>query len=170
MNLNTLLSNHKFQFREKLVKALAEKNSLTVEQVESDLQDFIEQFVSEKYGPPAQLIERINNIRRPVLLNIRRGREGEEFCKICHANQPNIDSVVEKYGDSIEMVEVSVDKPDGAALYHVIFHEEAENKMAPLTAVINKGEVLKFWAGAVVESEEYGKYFETVVNIDKPDP
>ena len=164
MNLNELLSNHKNLFRTKLVKLLAEKNSLTVEQVESDLQDFVEQFISEKYTAPSQLIERINNIQRPVLLNIRRGREeGEEFCKICHANQPNIDKVVEKYGDSIEMVETSVDKPDGAALYQIIFHEEAENKMVPLTAVINKGEVLKFWAGVEVEPQEYEGYFDKLL-------
>ena len=164
MNLNTLLSNHKSQFRTKLVKLLAEKNSLTVEQVESGLQDFVEQFLSEKYTAPTQLIERINNIQRPVILNIRRGREeGEDFCKICHANQPNVDKVVEKYGDSIEMVEASVDQPDGAALYQIIFYEEAEDKMVPLTAVINKGEVLKFWAGVEVEPQEYEGYFDKLV-------
>jgi len=163
MNLNTLLSNHKSQFRKKLVKALAEKNSLTVEQVESDLRDFIEQYISEKYTPPTQLIERINNIQRPVLLNIRRGREGEDFCRICHDNQPNVEEVARKYGDRIEVVEASVDKPEGGALYQIIFFEEAQDKMVPLTAVINKGEVLKFWAGVEVEPQEYEEYFDKLV-------
>lgn len=164
MNLNTLLSNHKSLFRKRLVNLLAEKNSFTVEQVESGLQDFIEQFISEKYTAPTQLIEKINNIQRPVLLNIRRGREeGDDFCKICHANQPNVDKVVEKYGERIEMVETNVDKPDGASLYQIIFYEEAENKMVPLTAVINKGEVLKFWTGVEVKPQEYESYFDKLV-------
>ncbi len=163
MNLNELLSNHKTLFRKKLVKALADKNSLTEEQVESDFVDFIEQYIEEKYTQPALLIERINSIEIPVLLNIRRGREGEEFCRICDANQPNIDRISEKYGNRIEVVEASVDKPDGGALYHIIFHEEAEDKMVPLTAVINRGEVLKFWTGMTVEPEEYGKYFDMLL-------
>lgn len=166
MNLNTLLSNHKAGFRAKLVKALAEKNSLTEEQAESDFSDFIEQYLEERYTPPEQLIEKINSIQRPVLLNIRRGREGEEFCRICHANQPNIDKVSDKYGNRIEVVEASVDRSDGGALYQIIFHEEAEKKMAPLTAVINKGEVLGFWAGRTVEPEEYGKYFNKLLGQD----
>jgi hypothetical protein len=164
MNLKTLLSNHKSGYREKLVKLLAVKNSLTTAEVESSFMDFIEQHLAEKYTPASLLIEKINNIQTPVLLNIRRGREeGEEFCKICHANQPNVDKVARKYGDRIEVVEASIDKPDGSALYHIIYYEDAENKMVPMTAVINKGEVLKFWTGVEVKPDEYGEYFDKLV-------
>lgn len=157
MNLAELLSNHKEAFRQKFIEALAKKNSMTVEQIKADFKDFIGQYVDEKYKPVEQLVNRINEAKCPVFLNIRRDRMREDRCKICEANEPNVHAIEEKYGGRIEIFEIIEDRQEGA-LYQIIFHEEAEEKKLPLTAVINKGELLKFWAGKTVEAAVYEIY------------
>jgi len=72
--------NHKESFKEKFIEALAKKNSMTVEDVKSDLKDFIEQYVDEKYSTISQVVLRINEIEIPVFLNIRRDRMREDKC------------------------------------------------------------------------------------------
>ncbi|MCZ7385851.1 MAG: hypothetical protein O8C63_14060 [Candidatus Methanoperedens sp.] len=157
MNLTELLSNHREAFRQKFIEALAKKNSLTKEETAVEFKDFIEQYVDEKYKHAKRLVSRINEIEKPVFLNIRRDRMREDRCKICEANEPNVNAVEKKYGDRIELFEVIEDRPEGA-LYQIIFHEEAEEKKMPLTAVINKGNILKFWAGKTVEAAVYEIY------------
>ena len=125
MNLTGLLSNHKEAFRQKFIEALAKKNSLTPEQTALEFKDFIEQYVDEKYKHAARLVNRINEMEKPVILNIRRDRMREDRCKICEANEPNIRAIEKKYGGRIEFFEVVEDRPEGA-LYQIIFHEEAE--------------------------------------------
>ncbi len=159
LNLTHLLSNHKAIFRQKFAEALAKKKLLTADQALTDYKDFIEQYVDERYQPLDQVIERINNIRIPVFLNIRRDRMREDRCKICEANEANVRAIEKKYHDKIEIFEVVEDRKEGA-LYQIIFHEEAEEKKLPLTAVINKGEILKFWAGKTVEASVYEMYIE----------
>jgi len=156
-NLIQLLAAHKESFIIKFIEALAKKNSMTVEQVKSDFRDFIEQYVDEKYCRISQVIERINEIERPVLLNIRRDRMREDKCKICEGNEPNVCAIEEKYGDKIEIFEVIEDRPEGA-LYQIIFQEEADEKKLPLTAIINNGEFIKFWAGKTVDASVYERY------------
>ncbi len=163
ISLTHLLSDHKEKFRQKLIEAFAKKNSLTPEQVVAEHEDFIEQYVADKYENVEQLINRINQARHPVLLNIRRDRMREDKCKLCEGNQPNIDEITRKYGDRIEVLELFEDKPEGGALYHIIFHEEAGEKKVPLTAVINRGEILKFWAGKTVEPAVYERYLKKTV-------
>lgn len=158
MNLQQLLQNHKEKFRQKLIEALAAKNSLTPEQVVSEHKDFIEQYIAEKYENVDGLITRIIVSERPVLLSIRRDRSREDKCKICEGNQLNIDEIIKKYGDRIEMMELYEDKPDCGAIYHMIFHEDAKEKKLPLTAVICRGDILKFWAGKTVEPAVYEMY------------
>ncbi len=157
MNLTQLLSNHKEAFRQKFIEALAKKTSLTPEQAKAEYKDFIEQYVDEKHKPVQQLVDTINESRIPIFLNIRRDRMREDTCKLCEANEPNIHALEEKYGDRIEIFEVIEDRQEGA-LYQIIFHEEAEEKKLPLTAVINRGEILKFWAGKTVEASVYDMY------------
>jgi len=154
VTLSQLLSNHKEKFREKLIEALAKKNSLTQEQVIAEHRDFIEQYTAERYESVEQLITRINESHRPVLLSIRRDRMREDKCKLCEGNQPNIDEIAQRYGDRIEVIEIPEEKPEGA-LYHIIFHEESKEKKLPLTAVIDRGEILKFWTGKTVEPAVY---------------
>ncbi len=160
MNLTQLLSNHKEKFRQKFIDALAKSNTLTPEQAEAEYRDSIEQYIDEKYKPVRHLIERINEIEKPVLLNIRRDRMREDKCKLCEANQPNIDEIAKKYGGNIEIIEVAEDKPEGLALYNIIFHEEGKEKKLPLTALLKKGELLKFWAGKTVDAVVYEKYIK----------
>ncbi len=162
MNLNELISNHKNIFRQKVIEAIAKKNALAAEEVMIEYKDFIEQYTDDKYRSVQQLIDRINDSTRPVLLNIRRDRMREDKCKLCEGNQPNIDEIAKKYGDRVEIVEISEDRPEGLALYHIIFHEETEEKKLPLTAVINRGEIIKFWAGKTVDVSVYNKYIKNL--------
>jgi hypothetical protein len=83
----------------------------------------------------------------------------EDKCKICESNEPNIHAIEKKYGDRIEIFEVIEDRPEGA-LYQIIFPEEAEEKKLPLTAVICKGELKKFWAGKTVDPAVYEQYIK----------
>ncbi len=159
MKLTELLSNHKAVFRQKFAEALAKRKSLTAEQALADYKDFIEQYVDERYQPVEQVVERINEIRIPVFLNIRRDRMREDRCKICESNEPNVHAIGKKYCDKIEIFEVVEDRKEGG-LYQIIFHEEAEEKKLPLTAVINKGELMKFWAGKTVEASVYEMYID----------
>ena len=161
--LTDLLSNHKEKFRQKLIEALAKKNSLTPEQVIAEHSDFIEQYISDKYENVEQLIERINASLYPVLLNIRRDRMREDKCKLCDGNQANIDEIAKRYEGKIEVIEIPEEKPEGGALYNIIFHEDAPEKKLPLTAVISMGEILKFWAGKTVESAVYERYLKKIV-------
>ncbi len=157
LNLNELLSKHKETFRQKFIEALAKKYSLTIEQAKAEYTDFIEQYTDEKYKHVTQVVDRINEIRIPVFLNIRRDRMREDKCKLCEANEPNVHAIEGKYGDRIEIFEVIEDRLEGG-LYQIIFHEEAEEKKLPLTAVIDRGELLKFWAGKTVDASVYERY------------
>ena len=164
MDIKFLLQNHKEKFRTKLIEALATKNSLTPEQVISDHKDFIDQFILDKYENVDRIIKEILEEERPILLSIRRDRLREDKCKLCEGNQPNIDELMKKYGDNIEVIELIEDKPDGGALYHIIFHEDAKEKKLPLTAIISRGEILKFWAGKTVEPAVYERYLKKILS------
>jgi hypothetical protein len=159
LNLTQLLSAHKESFKQKFIEALARKNSMTVDEARNDFKDFINKFVDEKYIHISKVIDRIIEIETPVFLNIRRDRMREDKCKICEGNEPNILAIEKKYGNNLEIFEVIEDRPEGA-LYQIIFHEEAEEKKLPLTAVINKGELIKFWAGKTVDVAVYEQYIK----------
>ena len=165
-NLTDLLSNHKEKFRKRLIEALAAKNSLTQERVKVEYKDFIEQYITDKYENLEEIIHRIKAAEIPVLLSIRRDRSREDKCKLCEGNQPNIDEISKKYGDRIELIEIYEDKPEGGALYNIIFHEDAPDKKLPLTAIISKGEILKFWAGKTVEAAVYERYIKKAGKTD----
>jgi hypothetical protein len=165
LNLTELLSNHKAAFRQKFTEALAKKKSLTAEQAGGVYKEFIEQYVDERYESVERLVERINEIKIPVFLNIRRDRMREDRCKICEANEPNFRAIEKKYGNKIEIFEVIEDRKEGA-LYQIIFHEEAEEKKLPLTVVIKEGELLKFWAGKTVDTGVYEIYFNKALKKD----
>ena len=157
MNLTDLLAAHKESFKEKFIEALAKKNSMTADEVRVDFKSFIEQFAGEKYNEVSQVVKRINEIEIPVFLNIRRDRMREDKCKICEGNEPNVLEIKEKYGNRIEIFEVIEDRPEGL-LYQIIFYEESEEKKLPLTAIINRGELIKFWAGKTVDAAVYERY------------
>lgn len=104
MNLTELLSNHKAVFRQKFTEVLAKKKVLTTEQAAAEYRDFIEQYVDERYESVERLVERINELKIPVFLNIRRDRMREDRCKICEANEPNVHALEEKYEGRIELL------------------------------------------------------------------
>lgn len=163
MNLTQLLLNHKEKFRHKFIDALAKANTLTKEQAKAEYKDSIEQYIADKYEPVEHLTAMINKTQRPVLLNIRRDRIRDDKCKLCEENQSNIDEIARKYWDRIELIEVAEDRPDGGALYHIIFHEEAKDMKLPLTAIINRGDIVKFWAGKTVEPSVYEIYLKKIL-------
>jgi hypothetical protein len=162
MKLSEVLQSHKEKFRQKFIEALAKKNSLSMEETESEFKNFIEHYVEDRYRLLEQLVERINEIKKPVFLIIRRDRMREDRCKICESNEPNVREIEKKYGDRIELFEVVEDRHEGA-LYQIIFHEEAEEKKLPLTAVINNGDILKFWAGKTVDASVYEMFLNRLV-------
>jgi hypothetical protein len=143
----------------KFIEVLARKNSCTPEVAEAEFKVFIDQYVDEKYMHIHKVIDRIIEIEKPVFLNIRRDRMREDKCKICEGNESNFHAIEKKYGSKIDIFEVIEDRPEGA-LYQIIFHEEAEEKKLPLTAVINKGELIKFWAGKTVDPVVYEQYIK----------
>jgi hypothetical protein len=159
MSLSDLLKNHKIGFRKKFIDVLARKNSCSPEVAEVEFKDFIEQYVDEKYMHIKNVIDRIIEIEHPVFLNIRRSRLREDKCKICEGNEQNIQAIEKQYGNKIEIFEVIEDRPEGA-LYQIIFHEEAQEKKLPLTALIKKGKLIKFWAGKTVDTAVYEQYIK----------
>ena len=164
MDIKFLLQNHKEKFRTRLIEVLAAKNSITPKQVISEHKDFIDQYILEKYENLNWIINKISEAERPILLSIRRDRSREDKCKLCEANQINIDEIAKKYSNIIEVIELFEDKPEGGALYHIIFHEDAQEKKLPLTAIISRGDILKFWAGKTVEAAVYERYLKKVVS------
>ncbi len=162
MDLVQLLANHKESFRQKFEEAIAKKNSMTVSQARSDFRDFIEHYIDEKYSPISSVVKRIGEIKIPVLLDIRRDRMRQDKCKICEGNELNIRTTGKKYGDRIEIFEIVEGRPEGA-LYQIIFHEEADEKKLPLTAIINNGNIIKFWAGKTVDAVVYERYLNELL-------
>ncbi len=90
LKLAELLLNSKETFRQKFIEALAKKTSLTPEQAAAEHKDYIEQYVNEKHKPVQQLVERINESKIPVFLNIRRDRT-RISCSIIPGTHPEQD-------------------------------------------------------------------------------
>ncbi|HIH44280.1 MAG TPA: hypothetical protein HA257_04125 [Candidatus Methanoperedenaceae archaeon] len=57
------------------------------------------------------------------------------------------------------MIEIGDNTPE-SALYHVIFHEESPEKKLPLTAIIFKGDIRKYWAGKAVDVAVYERFLK----------
>jgi hypothetical protein len=80
---------------------------------------------------------------------------------ICERDQSHIEELRRLYGDQTDFYEIFDNSPE-AAIYHVISQSEGE-KLLPLTAVIYKGEVKKYWSGRPVEVEEYREFLDRLV-------
>jgi len=155
LNLHKILDEHMQSFKTRLVESLSTKHSISCGEVLIQLGDSVDNLLESRYAPLKQAVEAICAIPKPVLLNIRRDRQREDTCKICQANEANIQAVDEKYGDSISTFEISEDIPEGA-LYHVLFHGAPDaDKKLPLTAIIHNSDVKRVWAGKPVDSSVY---------------
>jgi len=133
LDLQKILDEHRRSFKTRLVKSLAAKHSISCDEVMEQLGDSVNNLVESRYAPVKQVVEAICAVPKPVLLNIMRDRQREDTCKICLANEANIQVVDEKYGDSISIFEISEDSPAGA-LYHVLFQDApGEDKKLPTT-------------------------------------
>ena len=155
LNLQKKLDEHRQSFKTRLVESLAAKHSISGNEVMEQFGDSVDNLVGSRYAPLKQVVEAICAVPKPVLLNIMRDRQREDTCKICLANEANIQVVDEKYGDSISIFEISEDDPAGA-LYHVLFQGAPdEDKKMPLTAVIHNCDVKRVWAGKSVDSSVY---------------
>jgi len=161
MNLKALVSQHQQTFKQKVVQAFAKNYSMSIEQVVEEHEEVIERYVQEKYKGVEQAVSKIQGFKRPVVLNIRRDPCSEDVCRICESDQPNIEELQRLYGDRIVFYDIYDSSPEGA-LYHIIHQGEGE-KLLPLTAVIHKGEVKKYWSGRPVEVEEYREYLDPLV-------
>jgi len=161
MNLKALVSQHQQAFKQKVVQAFAEKHSMSIEQVVEEYGDVIGQYIQKKYRGVEQAVSEIQEFKRPVVLNIRRDPCSDDVCMICERDQPNIEELQRLYGDRFVFYAIYDGSPEGA-LYHVIHQGEGE-KLLPLTAVIYKGEVKKYWSGRPVDVEEYREYLDPLV-------
>jgi len=161
MHLKALVSQHQQAFKQKVVHAFAKKHSMSMEQVVEEYEDEIERYIREKYRGVEQAVSEIQEFKRPVVLNIRRDPCSDNVCTICERDQPNIEELQRLYGDRFVFYAIYDGSPEGA-LYHVIHQGEGE-KLLPLTAVIHKGEVKKYWSGRPVDVEEYRVYLDPLV-------
>ncbi len=161
MYLKELLSLHQQAFKQKVVQAFAEKQSIKMEQVLKSDGVLIEQYVHSKYHGVERAISEIREFKCPVVLSIRRDPCGEAVCMICKRDQPNIEKLQRIYDDRIVFYDLYDSSPE-AALYHIIHQGEGE-KLLPLIAIIHNGEVKKYWSGRPVEVEEYREYLDLLV-------
>ncbi|MCK4399228.1 MAG: hypothetical protein KAV25_09590 [Methanophagales archaeon] len=161
MNLKALASQHQQAFKQKVVQAFAAKHSMNIEQVLEEYGNEIERYIREKYRGVGQAVSEIQGFKRPVVLNIRRDPCSDNVCMICERDQPNIEELQRLYGDRLVFYAIYDGSPEGA-LYHVI-HQGEGVKLLPLTAVIYKGEVKKYWSGRSVEVEEYSEYLDPLM-------
>ena len=161
MYLKVLVSQHQQAFKQKVVQAFAAKHSMSMEQVVEEHEEVIERYVQEKYKGVERAVSKILGFKRPVVLSIRRDPCSDDICMICERDQPHIEELQRLYGNRIVFLDVYDSSPEGT-LYHIIHQGEGE-KLLPLTAVIHKGEVIKYWSGRPVEVEEYQEYLDPLV-------
>lgn len=152
------MAQHQQTFKQKVAEALAAKYSMSIEQVLTKHEDVIERYVQERYQGVEQAVSRILSYKRPVVLSIRRDPCSGDVCWICERDQTHIEELRRLYGDQTDFYEIFDSSPE-AAIYHVIYQSEGE-KLLPLTAVIYKGEVKKYWSGRSVEIEEYREFLD----------
>jgi hypothetical protein len=161
MHLNDLISLHKHAFKEKVVQAFAEKYSTTREFVLKEQGEVIDRYVHEKYKAVERAASKIMEFKRPVVLSIRRDPCSDDVCMICERDKPEIEALRQLYGNRIIFFEI-YDSSAEAALYHIIYQGEGE-KLLPMTVVIHRGEVKKYWTGRPVKVEESRVYLDPLV-------
>ncbi len=161
MNLKACVYQHQQAFKHKVVEALAEKYSMSVEQVLDKNKEVLERYVRERYKGVMQAVSKIQEYKRPVVLSIRRDPCSDDVCSICKRDQPHIEELKRLYGDRADFYDIFDSSPE-AAIYHVIYQNKGE-KLLPLTAIIYKSEVKKYWSGRPVELEQYRKYLDPLV-------
>ncbi len=162
MQLRDLVSEHQQIFKQKVVQMLAAKHGLSVENVLKRYDEVIMRYVQGKYQGIERAVSKILEFKRPVVMSIRRDPCSEDVCIICERDMPNIDELQQLYGDQIAFIDFYDSSPEGA-LYHIINRSSEGEKLLPLTAIVQNGEVLKYWSGRPVEVKEYREYLEPVV-------
>jgi hypothetical protein len=162
MHLNDLVSQHQHAFKQKVAQVFAEKYDMSIENVFEEHGEVIERYIQEKYKDVERAVSTILEFQRPVVLSIRRDPCSEEMCMICERDQPTIEELRQLYGDRIVFLDVFDSSPEGV-LYHIIHRSGECEKLLPLTAVIHKGEVIKYWSGRPVEVGEYREYLDPLV-------
>jgi hypothetical protein len=162
MQLRDLVSEHQQVFTQKVVQILAAKHELSVENVLKRYDEVITRYVQGKYQGVERAVSRILECKRPVVVSIRRDPCSEDVCIICERDMPNIRELQQLYGDRIAFIDFYDSSPEGA-LYHIINRSSEGEKLLPLTAIVQNGEVLKYWSGRPVEVKEYREYLESGV-------
>jgi hypothetical protein len=164
--LHEILNDHKKNFKTKIKDSLAQKHSISSDDVIKHFGASIENMIQSKYMPLELAVDTICTTPKPVVLNIRRDRQREDTCKICESNERNIQALDEKFGDSISIFEISEDSPAGV-LYHVLFQGAPdEDKKLPLTAVIHNCSVNRVWAGKAVQSSVYTNHIKKALALE----
>jgi len=163
MDLREILHKHKESFKKKLLESLSNQHSMPTEEVMKQFGNNIETLINSKYTPLEQTVDDICTVKKPVVLNIMRDRQREDKCKICEANETNIQALDQLHGNAISIFEISEDSAAGA-IYHVLFTGATdEDKKLPLTAVIHNCDVKRVWAGKKVDVSVYNGLIHKVL-------
>lgn len=162
MQLRDLVSEHQHEFTQNVVQLLAAKHGLRVEDVLKRYDEVITRYVQGKYHGVERAVSMILACKIPVVVSIQRDPCGDDVCSICERDRPNIEELQQRYGARIAFVTFYDSSPEGA-LYHVISRNSDSEKLLPLIAIVQNGEVLKYWSGRPVEVTEYQDYLEPVV-------
>ncbi len=132
--------------QERLARELAEKYEVPRNEVE----DVVDSFLNDTYGPAIRLAEAIHDKKRAVLLFI-----GKKDCAICQKSRPVLDSFLLSHSD-LEGVSLDYSQPEGL-IYHIIHREE--KGMLPLIAFIFQGTVRMISCGECIGTAAYEKYY-----------
>ena len=161
MHLKDLVAQHQHEFKQKVTQVFAEKYEMSIEQVIKEYETVVELYIQGIYKDIEQAVSSVLESKRPVVLSIRRDPCSEDVCMICEQDQSNIEKLRRLYADRIVFFEIFDSSPEGA-LYHIIHQGEGE-KLLPLTAVIHRGELIKYWSGRPIEVEEYRERIDLLV-------
>jgi hypothetical protein len=146
MDLNLKVQGFMARKQERLTRELAEKYDVPLNEVD----DIVDSFLKDTYGPAQRLAESIHDKELVLLLFI-----GKKGCTICQKSRPILESFLSSHPD-LEGVLLDYSQSEGL-LYHMI-HEE-EKGMLPLIAFIFHGTIRMISYGECISTSVYENYY-----------
>ena len=146
MDLNLKVQGFMARKQERLAQELAEKYGVPLNEVD----DVVDSFLKDTYGPALRLAESIHDKEKVILLFI-----GKKDCAICQKSRPILESFLSNHTD-LEGVLLDYSQSEGL-LYHMI--NEEEKGMLPLIAFIFQGTMRMISCGECICTAVYEKYY-----------
>ena len=150
MDLKSLVQGFMAKSREKLGEELAEKYGVPPEEVD----DVVNSFLEDTYGPAIRMSQAIDSKEGIVLLFI-----GRKDCTICQRSEPILESFL-SHNKDLELVKLDYSQPSGL-LYHMIHSQE--NGRLPLIAFIFRGAIRMIFTGECLQAAVYEKYYNDML-------